>query len=65
MVGIHLADSVDVADVIKQLQDIGMLTISARDNTLRLLPPLIMDKKTLEWGVQQIKNVLVKEVAAC
>lgn len=65
MVGIHLADSIDVAEVIKQLQEIGMLTISARANTLRLLPPLIMDKKTLEWGVQQIKNVLEKEVAAC
>lgn len=65
MVGIHLSDSIDVAAVIKKLQSNGMLTISARANTLRLLPPLIMDKKTLQWGVQQIKDVLEKEVASC
>lgn len=58
MVGIHLDDTVKVGDIITQLQDKGLLTISAKYNTLRLLPPLVMDEDNLVKGVDLIKEVL-------
>lgn len=58
MVGIHLDDSLKVGDVISQLQSKGLLTISAKYNTLRLLPPLVMNEANLIKGVELIKDVL-------
>ncbi|AKP67883.1 acetylornithine transaminase [Companilactobacillus ginsenosidimutans] len=58
MVGIHLDEKVPVGDVIGQLQDAGLLTISAKHNTLRLLPPLIMDESNITKGIGLIKSVL-------
>ncbi|WP_125768443.1 acetylornithine transaminase [Companilactobacillus furfuricola] len=58
MVGIHLDDSLKVGEVITQLQNKGLLTISAKYNTLRLLPPLIMGEDNLVKGVELIKDVL-------
>lgn len=58
MVGIHLDDNVKVGDIITQLQDKGLLTISAKYNTLRLLPPLVMNEDNLIKGVELIKEVL-------
>lgn len=58
MIGIHLNPSVKVADVIAKLQDEGMLTLSAKHNTLRLLPPLVMSQEDLLSGVNQIAGVL-------
>ena len=68
MIGIHLAPSVDVSEVIKKLQSVGILTLSARANTLRLLPPLTIPASELLIGIEEIKevlnhSVLVKEVA--
>lgn len=58
MIGIHLATSTDVNQVIAQLQRMGVLTISAKHNTLRLLPPLIMSAADLLAGLARIKTVL-------
>lgn len=58
MIGIHLNPSVKVADVIAKLQDEGMLTLSAKHNTLRLLPPLVMSQEDLLTGINQIAGVL-------
>ena len=58
MVGIHLNKQVDVNDVIVKLQDKGLLTLSAKHNTLRLLPPLIMSEAKLNEGLDIIKSVL-------
>lgn len=60
MVGIHLIDDVAVSDVISELHKQCLLTLSAKHNTLRLLPPLIMDEKSLEKGVELILEVLTK-----
>jgi len=59
MVGIHLVDDVNVNDVIVKLQEQGLLTLSAKHNTLRLLPPLIMDESKLISGLDIIKKVLM------
>ncbi|MFD1471961.1 acetylornithine transaminase [Companilactobacillus mishanensis] len=58
MIGIHLDDSLAVGDVITALQDKGLLTLSAKYNTLRLLPPLIMEEDELKQGLSQIKAAL-------
>ncbi|MBW1605048.1 acetylornithine transaminase [Lactobacillus sp. Sy-1] len=58
MIGIHLTDDVKVGDVIKTLQDNGVLTLSARGNTLRLLPPLIIDEAALKDAVAKIKQAI-------
>lgn len=58
MVGIHLDESVPVNDVIAKLHEKGLLTLSAKHNTLRLLPPLIMNQANLNKGIELIKSVL-------
>lgn len=60
MIGIHLDDRLPVKQVITALQAVGVLTLSAGDNTLRLLPPLVMETDTLLTGVQKIAQVLTK-----
>jgi len=59
MIGIHLEPQVPVAKVITALQHQQLLTLSAGDNTLRLLPPLVMSTADLLAGLAQIKTVLM------
>jgi len=58
MIGIHLAEDINVNEVIVKLHEKGLLTLSAKHNTLRLLPPLIMDEEKLNEGLDIIKSVL-------
>jgi len=59
MIGIHLAPQEPVAKVIAALQHQQLLTLSAGDNTLRLLPPLVMSTADLLAGLAKIKTVLL------
>ncbi|GLB47422.1 acetylornithine aminotransferase [Philodulcilactobacillus myokoensis] len=61
MIGIHLDPSIKVSDVITKLQGLGLLTLSARGNTLRLLPPLIISEEAISWGLDQIVKVIHNE----
>ena len=58
MIGIHLSTTVPVGQVITALQTAGILTLSAGDNTLRLLPPLVMTIEDLLRGIDTIATVL-------
>lgn len=58
MIGIHLDEQLDVEAIIKQLQAKGLLTLSAKHNTLRLLPPLVMSDADLQAGLALIAEVL-------
>lgn len=59
MIGIHLDETkVKVNDVLVELQDKGLLTLSAKHNTLRLLPPLVMKPEQLNEGLNIIKSIL-------
>ncbi|PRO86084.1 acetylornithine transaminase [Lactiplantibacillus pentosus] len=58
MVGIHLDEQLPVSQVITQLQAAGLLTLSSGDNTLRLLPPIVMQPDDLLAGVATITQVL-------
>lgn len=41
-----------------QLKDLGILCKDTRKQTLRLAPPLTIERKDLEWAVEQLKLVL-------
>lgn len=58
MIGIHINPSVPVNQVITELHKLGVLTLSSRSNTLRLLPPLTIMSSELLEGVKKIKEVL-------
>ncbi|WP_318767164.1 acetylornithine transaminase [Lactiplantibacillus carotarum] len=58
MIGIHLTEQVPVEHAVTALHTAGLLTLSAGDNTLRLLPPLVMSAANLEKGIQIIAQVL-------
>jgi len=60
MIGIHLKEQVDVNEVIVSLQEQGLLTLSAKHNTLRLLPPLVMNEEDLIKGLDKIQSILSK-----
>lgn len=62
MIGIHLSSEVKVVAVIEKLQAAGFLTLAARDNTLRLLPPLTMPASELLAGIEEIKAVLAEAI---
>ncbi|OOF48484.1 acetylornithine transaminase [Rodentibacter trehalosifermentans] len=58
MLGIQLANNVPVEEVLGKLHEKGILALSARGNTLRLLPPLIISKEELDKAITQIHQVL-------
>ena len=58
MIGIHLNQAISVGQVLAQLHSQHVLALSARDNTLRLLPPLIASQDELLAGVDEIKKAL-------
>lgn len=62
MVGIHLKSDIEVGKVITSLHEQGILTLSSRDNTLRLLPPLIITGSELLHAVHVIKDTLSSAV---
>ncbi|WP_390406419.1 acetylornithine transaminase [Lacticaseibacillus jixiensis] len=58
MIGIHLDEHLNVEEIVTTLQAQGLLTLSAKHNTLRLLPPLVMSEADLQAGLAQIVAVL-------
>lgn len=58
MVGIELKPTVSAATVVMMLQKQGLLTLTAKHNTLRLLPPLVTEPADLHKGLQLIVKTL-------
>lgn len=58
MIGIELTAAVPVAAVAAKLHEYGILTLTAEGNTLRLLPPLIIDQDVLLTALATIKTVI-------
>jgi len=59
MWGIELKD-IKVRELQEELIEEGVLVLSAGENVLRLLPPLIVTKEELEKGIETIKEALQK-----
>lgn len=62
MIGIQLDSSLSITTIIKDLQQAGYLTISSKHNTLRLLPPLIIDKKNLVSASEAIALAIKMQI---
>ncbi|OOF55420.1 acetylornithine transaminase [Rodentibacter myodis] len=58
ILGVQLIDSVPVTDVLSVLHKKGVLALSARGNTLRLLPPLVMSSAELTVAIEKINDAL-------
>ncbi|MCH4170925.1 MAG: acetylornithine transaminase [Lactobacillus sp.] len=58
MAGIQLTDKLSADQVVQQLQKVGLLTLTAKHNVLRLLPPLVTTTAALHQGISLIKQVL-------
>lgn len=58
MVGIQLVATIPVQEVIAALHQKGILTLSAQQNTLRLLPPLVIKGAQLIEAIQKIKEAI-------
>ncbi len=59
MIGLKLADNINVQDVIKNLREKHhFLCLPASNNTLRLLPPLIVSEKNITKAIDYIQDVL-------
>ena len=56
MWGIDVVDP--ASEIVQRGWDAGLLVITAGDHTLRLLPPLIIDRSDLERGLSILENLL-------
>lgn len=57
MIGIGL-EGVQNKDLAKALMERGLLVLTAGQNTLRLLPPLVISKEELEEGLERMAGLL-------
>lgn len=56
--GLDVVDS--ATEIVKRGWDEGLLTLTAGEHTLRLLPPLIMDKSDLMRGVAILERIIAR-----
>ncbi|MBA3925088.1 acetylornithine transaminase [Listeria rustica] len=59
ILGIELESEAGVA--VKALQELGLLTLTAGPNVLRILPPLTVTKEELECAANLIESVVIKQ----
>ncbi|EUJ23022.1 acetylornithine aminotransferase [Listeria grandensis FSL F6-0971] len=59
MLGIEL--DMEAKDVVSALQELGLLTLTAGPNVLRIVPPLTVTKQELEQAANWIESVLIKQ----
>jgi len=57
MAGIEL--SLSVQPIIQKLLRLGVVTLPAGENVLRLLPPLVITREQMEQGISLIKQALI------
>ncbi len=58
MIGIALKDTAINAEVREACQNKNLLVLTAGDNTVRLLPPLVVSKEEIDKCIQILKEVL-------
>ena len=58
MIGLHCIDSVESGKMQEVLQNHGMLTVGARDNVLRILPPLNASDEDFDQALAIIEGVV-------
>lgn len=58
MLGIKIADALPVGNVITALRENGLIAIPAAENTVRLLPPMIIEKIHVDEAVAILDSTL-------
>ncbi len=56
--GLKIAESINVNSIINKMIDKGFLLCPSGGNTLRIVPPLIMDKENIKKMISALDNVL-------
>ncbi len=56
--GLKIDDSISVGTIISKMMDIGYLLCPSGCNTLRMVPPLIMDKENIDSMIASLDSVL-------
>jgi acetylornithine/succinyldiaminopimelate/putrescine aminotransferase len=57
-VGIEFAESIKADDVSMKLLDAGFVTITAKHNTLRLVPPLVITMFDIDKLLTHFKSII-------
>lgn len=60
MRGVRLPDDIEATAIIGALRDHGLLVLSAGENVLRLLPPLIVTEEEIQIAIDSLDKVLVQ-----
>jgi acetylornithine/succinyldiaminopimelate/putrescine aminotransferase len=58
MLGLKFAEKYDVKDGVEALKKRGLLTATAGDNVIRMVPPLIISKAEAQEGLEIIESWL-------
>jgi acetylornithine aminotransferase/acetylornithine/N-succinyldiaminopimelate aminotransferase len=58
MVGVDLDENLDAKEIAKKCLEKGLIIGTAGKNTLRFVPPLIINKKEIDEGVKILKEVI-------
>lgn len=61
LIGLQLEKNTNVYDIIDDLRKEKILCISAGNNTLRICPPLIIDKSDIDIFINKLSNLLIKK----
>ena len=62
MLGLRLVDAVAAGDVVARLREHNLLTVPASDNTVRLLPPLIIEQQHIDEAIAALDAVFTAMV---
>ncbi len=60
MIGIKMSEEINNLDFVKLLIDHKLLTVGAANNVVRLLPPLIINKKEIDKAIKILRKSLNK-----
>jgi len=54
--GLTLVDTIDVRDVVQELRALGLLTVGAGENTIRIVPPLTVEEDHIQQAADIIRQ---------
>ncbi len=58
MIGIELPEKISAKEIVRKALDKGLIIGTAGKNTLRFVPPLIIEKKHIEEAIEILKQIL-------
>ncbi len=58
MVGVELPENISAKEIVKKALDEGLLIITAGKNTIRFVPPLIIEKHHIDEALEKLKRIL-------